>query len=93
MEDWSPNHWTTREFPGLYSKGNKATEFLNIFMYLHWIFTVAREVLNLPCSTQDLLVVACGIEFPDQGLNPCPLNWEYGVLPAGPPGKSVMENF
>ena len=54
---------------------------------------MAREVLNLPCSTQDLLVVACGIEFPDQGLNPCPLNWEYGVLPAGPPGKSAMENF
>ena len=54
---------------------------------------MARQVLDLPCSAQDLLVVACGIEFPDQGLNPCPLHWEYGVSPAGPPGKSVMENF
>ena len=24
-------------------------------------------------------VVVCGIEFPDQGLNPGPLHWECGV--------------
>ena len=35
-----------------------------------------------------LLVVACGIQFPDQGSNPGPLHWERGVLATGPPGKS-----
>ena len=34
------------------------------------------------------LVVACGIQFPDQGSNPGPLHWERGVLTTGPPGKS-----
>ena len=29
-----------------------------------------------------------GIQFPDQGLNPGPLCWEYRVLVSGPPGKS-----
>ena len=26
--------------------------------------------------------------FPDQGRNPCPLQWKRGVLTTGPPGKS-----
>ena len=26
------------------------------------------------------LVATCGIQFPDQGLNPGPLLWERGVL-------------
>ena len=34
------------------------------------------------------LVVACGIQFLDQGLNCSPLHWEHGVLATGPPGKS-----
>ena len=34
------------------------------------------------------LVVACGIQFPDQGSNPGPLHWEHGVPATGPPGKS-----
>ena len=29
-----------------------------------------------------------GSYFPDQGSNPCPLQWKRGVLTAGPPGKS-----
>ena len=29
-----------------------------------------------------------GSYLPDQGLNPCPLHWKYGVLTTGPPGKS-----
>ena len=29
-----------------------------------------------------------GSQFPDQGLNPCPLHWEHGVLTARPPEKS-----
>ena len=27
-------------------------------------------------------------KFPNQGLNPCPLQWKPGVLTTGPPGKS-----
>ena len=32
---------------------------------------------------------ACGIQFPDQGLNPGPLHWELRVLTTVPPGKSL----
>ena len=30
-----------------------------------------------------------GSWFPDQGSNPCPLQWKRGVLTTGLPGKSV----
>ena len=40
-----------------------------------------------------VLVAACGIQFPDQGLNPSPLHWELGVLATGPPGKSLFLHF
>ena len=33
------------------------------------------------------LVAACGIQFPDQGLNLGPLLWQHRVLATGPPGK------
>ena len=36
------------------------------------------------------LVVACGVWFPEQGLNPGPLPWEHGVLATGPPAKSLL---
>ena len=42
-------------------------------------------------SLVTLLRVTCcmwELKFPDQGLNPGPLNWERGVLSTGPPGKS-----
>ena len=29
-----------------------------------------------------------GLKFPDQGLNPCPLQWKHDVLTTEPPGKS-----
>ena len=28
------------------------------------------------------------LKFPDQGSNPCPLQWKCRVLTTGPPGKS-----
>ena len=31
-----------------------------------------------------------GSLFPDQGLNLCPLQWKYGVLPTGPSGNSLF---
>ena len=39
------------------------------------------------------LAAACGIKFPDQGLNPGPLHWEHRVLATGPPGKSLFSCF
>ena len=36
----------------------------------------------------EFLVVACSIQFPDQGLSTGPLHWELRVLATGPPGKS-----
>ena len=34
------------------------------------------------------VVVACGISFSGQGLNPGSLHWECGILAIGPPGQS-----
>ena len=51
-----------------------------IFIYL--------ALLGLSCSVQDLLVVASGIKFPDQGLKLGPLDWVCEVLATGPAGKS-----
>ena len=31
-----------------------------------------------------------GSESPDQGLNPCPLQWKSRILTMGQPGKSVQ---
>ena len=36
------------------------------------------------------LAEACGIYFPDWGLNPEPLRWERRVLATGPPWKSLI---
>ena len=36
------------------------------------------------------LVVACGNQFPDQGLNPGPLDWEHGCLATRLSGKSEL---
>lgn len=43
---------------------------------------------GLGCGTWDfsIFVVACRIEFPNQG----PPHWENGVLATGPPGKSQL---
>ena len=40
-----------------------------------------------------VLVVAYGIQFPDQGSNPGPQHWERGLLTTGPPGKSLFIYF
>ena len=44
----------------------------------------------LQCAVCGLLVVACGIQFPDQGSNLGPLHWEHRVLTTGPPRKSLI---
>ena len=54
--------------------------FLKIYIYLFiWLFLA--------------LAAACGIKFPDQGLNPGTLHWEHRVLAAGPPGKSLEKTL
>ena len=58
------------------------------FFLIFYLFILAA--LGISCLVRDLLVVACGIYFPDQGLNLGPLHWKHGVLTAGPPGKSPL---
>ena len=58
--------------------------FFNIYSFL----LVAPA---LSCSLREVLVAACGIWFPDQGLNPSLLHRERGV--AGPPGKYLCFVF
>ena len=59
-----------------------------LFIWLHWVFVVACGILLIVAACE-LLVKACGIQFPDQGWNPSPLSWECGVLAIGPAGKSL----
>ena len=62
----------------------------SLFSFLKdiYLFT-SLAALGLSYSTWDLksslwpkesLVAACGILFPEQGLNPGALHWEHGVL-------------
>ena len=54
--------------------------------------------LLLPCLTKGIeifisyffgcVVQQAESQFPDQGLNSCPLQWKYRVLTTGLPGKS-----
>ena len=44
----------------------------NLLWKLTRFSVVARGISDLCCSMQDLLVAACGIQFPDQGSNPSP---------------------
>ena len=61
-----------------------------------YYFFISLAAACLSCYTSDLsvvtyklLIVACRIQFPDQGSNLSPLNWEHRVLATGPPGKSL----
>ena len=40
------------------------------------------------CLFVGLTMQHSGSSFPQQGLNPCSLHWELGVITAQPPGKS-----
>ena len=54
---------------------------LTIFLFFKKIFLFIWQ-----CQ---VLVIACGIYFPDQGSNPGPLHWEHGALAVRPPGQSL----
>ena len=71
--------------------GNEAPVSFRFFSFFFHIYSFG-------CSGSQLchmgsLVAACGIWFPDQGLNPGALHWERRVLAIGPAGKSTVSSF
>ena len=67
----------------------------DIFLKMHmfknsvYLFGCTRPQLQHEGS----LVVACGIQIPDQGTNPGPLLQEHGILATGPSSKSFNPSF
>ena len=53
----------------------------NIYIYIFYIYIY---IFFFFCPAQQV-----GSESPDQGLNPCPLQWKSRILTMGQPGKSV----
>ena len=61
-------------------------------------YTLIRSVLSFFQTAPGLVLfwlhwildAARGIQFPDQGSNPGPLNWEHGVLATGPLRKFLF---
>ena len=67
--------------------------FINFF-FLHSTFKFLNFILFIYLfRLHQLLVVACGIQFPNQGSNLGPLYWEWRVLPTGLPGKPLNDFF
>ena len=70
--------------------------YIYLFIYQHLAVPgLGCSIKYLHCGMQDsfvvsceLLVVTCGICFPDKRLNKGSLHWECWVLAPGPPGKS-----
>ena len=64
-------------------------------LLLLFLFSVNGKMTQMTCQV-NLYILFCfahatrhaGSYFPDQGSNPCPLQWKHGVLTIGPPGKS-----
>ena len=55
--------------------------FKKCLIWLHWVLAVARGMFGICCGMAGYLVAACGISFPDQGLNPGPLHWPNREVP------------
>lgn len=60
--------------------------FLKIFIYLATLGLICG-MWDIFLDAWELSVVAYGLYFPDQRLNPGPLHWECRVTIVGPPGK------
>ena len=63
-----------------------------LFIWLCWVLLAAHRIFQLRhlgslVVACELLVVTCGIQFPDQGSNPGPLHWECIVLATGHQGS------
>ena len=70
---------------------------LSLFFFLNtYLLGCTRSQLqhvgSLIAACQ-LLVAACGIQFPDQGTNPGPLHWESRVLATEPSQKSLSISY
>ena len=82
---------------------SKCIQFIAINVYYNTVPTNAIEVdIYCPYSKWLDIVIylftGCtmqhvGSQFPDQGLNPCPLHWKPRVLTTGPPEKSPILVF
>ena len=64
--------------------------------YIYFYLCIYLAVLGPSCGMPDLQLQACGIQFPDQGLNLGPLHWEHRILATGPqespcPSKTLQE--
>ena len=68
----------------------KMFTFTYVCVWLSWVLVVAGRVF---LAAYTLLVVAWGISFPDQELNPVPLQWELRVLAPDPAGKPTRASF
>ena len=51
-----------------------------LFKYFHFLIFI---------WLYQVLAAACGIQFPDQGMNVGPLHWEHAVLATGAPRKCL----
>ena len=55
----------------------------------NWLVVALYTLLQtFPSGCMAKLV---GFDFPNQGLNPCPLKWKRGVLTTGSPANSLCE--
>ena len=64
--------------------------FTYVCVWLCWVLVVACRVF---LAAYTLFVVACGISFPDQELNPVALQWKLRVFapePAGKPARALL---
>ena len=70
------------------------SQFLKVIVTIrYWLYSPCCTIY--PCSlfylfTFDRTAQHVGSQFPNQGSNPCPLQWKHGVLTTGPPGKSLQ---
>ena len=48
---------------------------------------IIKDIYKNPIANSILLFLAALRGMRNQGLNPCPLQWKYGVLTTGPPRK------
>ena len=83
----------------LYTKGDLV---FVPFLHLHSKLKQTRDLFSKMKSLQHHIFsflffsfywlhhVFAGSYFPDQGSNPCSLQWKHGILTTGPPGKSLQ---
>ena len=76
--------------PAQTSRSTSKASFPTSLLMWFYILFFKKKYLFLIIWLHRVLVVACGIQFPDQGSNPAPLYWEHRVLATGPPGNSLV---